>query len=112
MSETPQNVFLTENRRDVLTGQSDWKDVSIENEKRRIISRANMALVELTEVAQSPEIDNDAVFDPDLVETLVRALIEQGGRDGEKWEPMPDDAYSNRMKEQLAKVIVEADYRD
>jgi len=73
----PENTFLTENRRDVLKGTSEWTDRAINNEKSRIRKRATLAMDELIEVAASPEIDNESIdgFHQDTVARLIHALM-------------------------------------
>jgi len=70
-----ENIFLTENRRDVLNQESDWSDSAIANERTRINNRTKLALEELAEVAQSPAIDNEKAFPPELVAELFDALF-------------------------------------
>jgi len=69
------DLFLTENRRDVLDGASEWSAASITTEKSRIRSKAGAALAELIEVAQSTEIENRSVFDPGEVGTLLYWIL-------------------------------------
>jgi hypothetical protein len=69
------DLFLTENRRDVLGGTSEWSAASITTEKSRIRSKAGAALAELIEVAQSTEIENRSVFDPEEVGTLLYWIL-------------------------------------
>lgn len=76
---TRDNIFLTENRRDVLNGESDWSVQSVRNERSRIKNLARLALAELIEVAESPEIDNADVFEPDDVARLVDSLMAPEG---------------------------------
>lgn len=85
------NIFLTENRRDVLKGTSDWEDASIANEKSRIKNRAKLALEELTEVAESGHIDNTDIFDADDVGQLLEAILHPGQQHLEPGEADPDD---------------------
>ena len=98
-------VILTENRRDVLDGQSDWSDGAIINEKTRIRKRSRTALDELIEVAQSSEIENRSVFNPEQIGTLLYWILndpallpvaDHGGLTGTDDEPpegVPEDAY-------------------
>ena len=87
-----ENVFLTENRREVLNGTSDWADASISNERSRIKNRAETALDELIEVAASPAIDNEDVFDPETVYTLISILLNgSGGLSHGDEIPHPDE---------------------
>lgn len=71
----PDSVFLTDNRRDVLFGKSDWTEASINNERSRIKNRAEIALDELIAVASSPMIDNADVFEEEQVRTLLSILL-------------------------------------
>ena len=64
-------VILTDNRRDVLNDRSDWSDDAIINEKSRIRNKSRTALDELIEVAQSSEVENRSVFDPEKLGTLL-----------------------------------------
>ena len=98
-------VILTDNRRDVLAGESDWSDDAIINEKTRIRKRSRTALGELIEVAQSSEIENRSVFDPEQIGTLLYWILndpaqfpiaDHGGLVGTNDEPpegVPEDAY-------------------
>ena len=78
-------VILTDSRREVLDGTSDWSDDAIINEKSRIRSKSRTALDELTTIAQSTEIENQSVFDPEKIGTLLfwilndPAMMEDGG---------------------------------
>jgi hypothetical protein len=99
---TNDNVFLTENRRDVLRGESDWTDDSIRNEKSRIRTRARTALDELIQVAQSEEIDNEDVFEPEKMLVLVATLTKgPGGLDA--WTP--DDEYRMAVESALNRAL-------
>ena len=71
-----EDTFLTENRREILGGTSEWADGSITTEKSRIRSKARTALGELIEVAQSEEIENRSVFEPAQVGLLLGLLID------------------------------------
>jgi hypothetical protein len=71
-----ENIFLTESRRDVLRGTSEWTDDAVTVEKSRIRSKARTALAELIEVAQSEEIENRSVFEPAQVGLLLGLLID------------------------------------
>ncbi|MDB2265997.1 hypothetical protein PM025_18190 [Halorubrum ezzemoulense] len=98
-------VILTENRRDVLDGESDWSEDAIINEKSRIRSKSRTALGELIEIAQSDQIENRSVFDPEKVGTLLYWILNDPamfpvadhggliGTDDEPPEGVPEDAY-------------------
>lgn len=90
-------VILTDSRREVLAGKSDWSNDAIINEKSRIRSKSRTALDELMTIAQSTEIENRSVFDPEQVGTLLfwilndPAMIEDGGLIGAN-DDAPDRA--------------------
>ncbi|ELZ38660.1 hypothetical protein C471_09505, partial [Halorubrum saccharovorum DSM 1137] len=52
-------------------GESDFSEKSLTNEKSRIRTRTRTALDELIEGAQSPEIENRSVFDPEQLGILL-----------------------------------------
>jgi len=83
---TREKIFLTENRRDVLNSESDWSTQAVRNERSRIKNLARLALTELIEVAESPEIDNADVFDPDEMARLVDALMTGGTPITSRWK--------------------------
>lgn len=103
-----EKVFLTEARREVLQGSTDLTGQSLQNQKSRIRVRSRLALEELTEVAESPEIDNTGVFDPDEVFRFLRALMipdEPVAVDEEPSEAFLE--YRERLEGQLAKLALE-----
>lgn len=125
----PDNAFLTDSRREVLDGTTDWEQSSVRVEKSRIKKRAQVALDELIEVAESHEIDHTRAFDPDDVFRLLQALLLPNHRhhieniglvddpDKEHADDLPDDAYAehtgdfenyrNALQLQLAKLALE-----
>lgn len=68
-------VLLTEKREKVLTGEYDGSDAALRNQKSRLRESSKTVLDELIQVAESPEIDNRDVFDPDDVFRLLRAIM-------------------------------------
>lgn len=113
----PDRAFLTDARRDILAGKSDWEDSSIAVEKSRIKNRANVALEELIEVADSRHLDHTDALDPDDVFNLLRALLSpplehtehdeiQGGPNTGTETSDKFDAYSDRLQMQLAKLAL------
>lgn len=68
-------AFLTDRRREFLSGDYDLDDSKDRQLKRRTVNDAQAALAELIEVAQSPHLDNTEVFDPDELGQLVQALL-------------------------------------
>ena len=76
---TDETVFLTDERRDVLNGEYDGADSTKRAHKTNIRSRAQTALDELTEVAASPAIDNDDVFDTEQINILISRLLRGRG---------------------------------
>lgn len=87
-------VFLTDQRRDVLTGDYDGAANTERTHQSRIRSRARSALAELIEVAESDAIENESVFDPDQLRYLLTAIM-QGGGGLDPYEP-PED-YQNAV---------------
>jgi hypothetical protein len=127
----PENIFLTDNRRNVLEGESDWSQKAIINEKGRIRTRADAALEELIEVAESPHVDNTQTFDPDDLFRFLQAVltpdpehVESGGLVGgaDIDDDVPEDAqadvsddfrhYRDHVQVQLAKLVIEDPTRD
>lgn len=114
----PDHTFLTESRREILNGESDWEDSSVAVEKSRIKNRAETALNELIEVAKSPEIDHTDVFEEDTVFRLLRSLMLPTHRMDEigtgliDRDDYPDDfqQYSDRLQTQMAKLVLEDQY--
>lgn len=109
-------VLLNDKRESVLNAEYDGSDAALRNQKSRLRSSSRTALKELIEVAQSHEIDNTEVFDPDDVFRLLRALLTPRQEDLE-----PDEfvnivseeeytdrfrAYSDRLQMQLAKLAL------
>ena len=74
-----ENVFLTEKRRKVLDGTDELSDSSRTVEKSRIRKRARMALRELEEVAQSDQIENRSIFEPEGVGRLLFWIQQDAG---------------------------------
>lgn len=100
-------VFLTDKRRAVLEGEADeLADATIRNHKSRIRTRARIALEELTEVAMSDEIDNDDIFTPQQLDTLLRAIL----GDLEEIEPLyemetQDEEYEHQQTYRYEKLL-------
>lgn len=69
------DAFLTDERRAVLNAEYDGAANTERTHKSRIRVRSRQAIEELIEVAQSPEIDNRDVFDPDDLARLIDALM-------------------------------------
>lgn len=83
MEETP--AFLTETRRDILNGEYTGQEGTERSHKSKIKARSRTALQELIEVAQSPEIDNSDIFEPDDLARLVDALMVPDGGLTPRW---------------------------
>jgi len=103
-----ENIFLTEKRREVLAGTDDLTDDSRTVEKSRIRKRAKMALSELEEVAQSMEIENRSVFEPEEVGRLLfwihkdPANVENMTKPEGEWDPFKTHSEAH---EQYAKNL-------
>ena len=90
-------VFITDARKEILKGHSDWSENAIINEKSLIRNKSRTALDELITVARSNQIENRSVFDPEQVGMLLfwilndPAMIEDGGLIGAD-DDAPDEA--------------------
>jgi hypothetical protein len=116
-----EKAFLTDSRRDVLEGNADdLTEQSLRNAKSRIRVRARLALAELIEVAESEEIDQTEVFEPDDIAQLLQALLTAKNPDHIEGadevagglisqDDYTDDfrAYSDRLQNQMGKLILE-----
>lgn len=79
MGEQDTPVFLTETRREVLSGNYDGAKNTERTHKSRIRARARTALDELLVVAASDEIENAEVFDPQKLRALITTLTRGAG---------------------------------
>jgi hypothetical protein len=97
-------VFLTDSRRAVLEGEYDGAENTKRTHKSRIRDRGRTALAELIEVAQSAEIDNADVFDPEQVGALLFWILNDpsyvddldGDTGGPITDLLPDDRAAYR----------------
>jgi hypothetical protein len=124
------NAFLTERRREVLEGLTA-EEMGIHEGTRRehraaLKRQAKAALSELIEVAESDEIDQTDVFDPDeifrLLATLLHAKPSAGHYEGEVpgglvdrddiTDPYTDEftAYRDRLQLRMAKLVLKYDH--
>ena len=88
-----EKVFLTEQRRDVLEGEYEGSDKTLRSHKSKIRARANRALKELREVAESPHIDNEDVFESGDLAGLIHGLMAPRGTSiTPRWNYDGDDA--------------------
>jgi hypothetical protein len=69
------DTFLTESRREVLAGEWDGEPSTERTKKSQIRTRARAAVGELIEVADSPVIENNDVFEPEEVGRLLAAIL-------------------------------------
>lgn len=79
MADDNTPVFLTETRQEVLRGDYDGDQNVERTHKSRIRTRARKAIEELNEVAMSPAIDNEDVFDPEKVSFLLLHIMRGTG---------------------------------
>lgn len=100
------NAFLTDERRAVLTGDYGGSENVERTHKSRIRQRANSAISELIEVAQSPVIENADVFDPAEIGTLLFWIMHDpsqtttGGLVGEvEDESLPTVDYTDKFEQ-------------
>lgn len=103
----PDKIFLTDERRKVLEGDADHLTEESERViKSRIRVRARMALEELTEVAQSPVIKTESVFEPDDVRRLVIALLTPDEPDVPGVELSDDwEEYQDRLDSNISRAL-------
>lgn len=115
-----ERVLLTDERNAVLAGEYDGSDAALRNQKSRIRRSSETALRELTEVAESPYIDQTTLFDPQAVVELVRALVrptwnhhyeevEAGpGQHGSVKEKTDEfELYRSRLLLEMSKLVIE-----
>lgn len=90
--------ILTERRREVLEGDYTGNESTRESHRSNIRASSKEGLAELIAVAESEEIDNEDVFEPEVVEQLLRAII--GPREDIKplWE-YGDRAVMSQLKD-------------
>jgi len=113
------NVFLTDTRREVLKGEYDGSPNNQRSHKSNIRKRADLALEELIEVAESDELDHTDFIDPDDVFRLLQALLipDRHHIDRDEFTPTPTEdqytdefrAYRDRLQKQMGKLILEDD---
>ena len=95
-----ERVFLTDTRREVLAGEFEGEDSTLESHKSRIRTRSRMALDELIEVAKSDEIEDDTVFNPTNIAHLLSALMEPSdGPLEHAWQTAPDETDPVKRRE-------------
>jgi hypothetical protein len=115
----PENVFLTDARRDALENY-DPADSGHRGHKSRTTTRARMAFDELLWVAQSPVIDHREVFPPEKVRALLVTLLAGSGglvhdreptQQTEAWQPDREDrdAWFTAISRALINVEANAD---
>jgi len=83
---TNDNI-LSDSRRKILNGASDWDTDSIKVEKSRIRSETDATIDELIEIAKSPEIENESVFDSYKLGMLLHWIIHDPYHLGENAQP-------------------------
>jgi hypothetical protein len=72
-------VLITDRRRRLLNENLDETRGSINVEKTRIRKRARIAIQELVEIARSDAIDNEDIFQPEDLNALITAIMEENG---------------------------------
>jgi inactivated superfamily I helicase len=86
-------VFLTDTRRDVLAGEYGGSAKAERQQRYRVKTGAVEALKELIEVAESDEIDNADVFEPDVLAELLAALFDDPDEYPARWEAENETEY-------------------
>ena len=79
-------AFLTETRKGVLDGDWEGSDSTHRSHKSDIRQKSKAAIEELIEVAESREIDNKQVFDPEQIRHLLVAIAQPGGLVEDEYE--------------------------
>jgi len=72
-------VLITDRRRRLLNENLDETKGSVNVEKTRIRKRARIAIQELVEIARSDAIDNEDIFQPEDLNALITAIMEENG---------------------------------
>jgi hypothetical protein len=70
----PENLFLTDTRRQVLEGEYSGSDSNLRTHHSNIRHRSQLALDELIEVARSPKINNAEALPAEKVTTLLEEV--------------------------------------
>jgi hypothetical protein len=78
--------FLTEKRRELLTGEYSGDEDAEYSIRHRTKRSAESSLDDLITVAQSDEIDNQSVFDERKIEQLLLAIIGPEEEVTPRWE--------------------------
>lgn len=101
------NVFLTDNRRLYLDGEYEGSESASYTIKSRLKRRSEITLHELIEVANSPEIDNSDVFDPDDVAMFLWALMTDSAQQDTVGlvQPTESDGYSDELAAYRRNII-------
>lgn len=115
-----ETVILTEKRQQFLENEYEGTDSARATMKSRLKSRSKIGFDDLVKVAQSDQIDNSDVFDPDAVASLFAALmidpaqmdLDRGGlRVGENYDVPADvddsivSEYSEELREYRRELI-------
>lgn len=125
----PDSAFLTDSRREVLSGEYDGAESTLKSKKSHIRTRAQMAMDELIEVAQSAEIENESVFEPETIGTLIYWILNDpaqidhvGGLVGtgeapddvpqDIWTKIPEELqqYRREVHSETAQELLSIDY--
>lgn len=98
------DTFLTDARRAVLNGEYDGAANVERTHESRIRDRSRSALAELVEVANSTEIENESVFDPEMVRAFLTSLATRGGLQEHGYEHV-SEAYRNALYVEIDQVL-------
>ena len=98
-----EKVFLTEERQRFLDG--GYEGAAARKHRSRIRNRSQIALKELIEVANSPEIDNEEVFEIDLIYSLIFNLFLKSGLTTSEGQFQANQAYRDELYRKLDQFL-------
>jgi hypothetical protein len=108
-TDREKRVLITKGRAEILENY-DSKNSTHRTRKYRLQKSTKTVLDELIEIAQSPNIDNTEVFDPNQIDRLISTLVGAYGL----W-PDPDhltdnvnDDYQNDLLARLGRIVIES----
>jgi len=70
--------FLSESRQKIVNGETDeFADGTVRAYRHETKKKARMAIQELIQIANSTEFENRKIFDPQDIDELLEALLEE-----------------------------------
>jgi hypothetical protein len=107
-------AILTDKRRQVLRGKHKAENSTIRSHKSKIRQAGRDGIQDLIEIAESDEIDNEDVFDPEAIDRLLRAIVGDIDPPLYERENPSEEMVSHDYERQMTKAIrrVAQDYDD